>query len=131
LGSAELIEALIRVKDSFNSYPVDRFASAGAIAAMQDSVYFQDTCRKVVATREALMAELANLDFEVLPSGANFIFAKHRVLGGAEITAMLRQKNIIVRHFKAPRRIAPYLRITIGTDAQTVLLLKALREIVS
>ena len=131
LGSAELIEALTRVKDSFNSYPVDRFASAGAIVAMQDSVYFQDTCHKVVATREALMAELASLDFEVLPSGANFIFAKHRTLGGAEITAMLRQKNIIVRHFKAPSRIAPYLRITIGTDAQSVLLLKALREMLS
>lgn len=131
LGSADLVEALTRVKDSFNSYPVDRFASAGAIAAMQDSAYFQDTCHKVVATREALMAELASLDFEVLPSGANFIFAKHQTLGGAEITAMLRQKNIIVRHFKAPSRIAPYLRITIGTDAQSVLLLKALREILS
>ena len=129
LGHPDLIEALIRVKDSFNSYPIDRFASAGAIAAMQDTAYFEETCSKVIATREALVKDLTQLGFEVLPSGANFIFAKHRVKDGAELTALLRQKNIIVRHFKSPSRVAPYLRITIGTDAQSKALIDTLTEL--
>ncbi|PPD47386.1 MAG: histidinol-phosphate transaminase [Methylotenera sp.] len=131
LGSFELIEALIRVKDSFNSYPIDRFASAGAVAAMLDADYFDETCAKVVATREALIKDLVSLGFDVLPSGANFIFAKHQTRDGAELSSALRKHNIIVRHFKSPSRIAPYLRITIGTDAQSELLLKALRAILS
>lgn len=130
LGSLELIEALIRVKDSFNSYPIDRFASAGAIAAMQDTAYFEKTCSQVIATRETLIKDLLALGFEVLPSGANFIFAKHKTRDGAELSAKLREHNIIVRHFKSPSRIAPYLRITIGTDAQSETLLTALSEIV-
>jgi len=131
LGSATLIEALVRVKDSFNSYPIDRFASAGAVAAMQDVEYFEATCQKVIATREALVANMRALDFEVLPSGANFIFAKHKVRDGAELSAKLREHGIIVRHFKSPNRIAPYLRITIGTDEQSVLLLQALKAVLS
>lgn len=129
LGSSELIEALIRVKDSFNSYPIDRFASAGAIAAMRDVDYFEKTCQQVIATRDALVHDLAALGFEVLPSGANFIFAKHKKHGGADLTAKLRERSIIVRHFKSPSRISDYLRITIGTDAQSKLLLNALSEI--
>ncbi|MDI1363015.1 histidinol-phosphate transaminase [Methylotenera sp.] len=129
LGHPDLIEALIRVKDSFNSYPIDRFASAGAIAAMQDTAYFEETCSKVIATREALINDLTQLGFDVLPSGANFIFAKHQVKEGAELTALLRQKNIIVRHFKSPSRIAPYLRITIGTEAQSKALIGTLTEL--
>ncbi|MFA7349781.1 MAG: histidinol-phosphate transaminase [Methylotenera sp.] len=130
LGSPELIEALIRVKDSFNSYPIDRFASAGAIAAMQDAAYFEKTCSQVIATRERLIKNLVSLGFEVLPSGANFIFAKHKAHDGAKLSAKLREHNIIVRHFKSPNRIAPYLRITIGTDTQSEVLLSALSEIV-
>lgn len=129
LGSAELIEALTRVKDSFNSYPIDRFASAGAIAAMQDVGYFEQTCHKVIATREALVKDLTTLGFEVLPSGANFIFAKHKTFGGAELTAKLRERSIIVRHFKSPARISNYLRITIGTDEQSKQLIDALTAI--
>jgi len=129
LGSPELIEALIRVKDSFNSYPIDRFASAGAIAAMQDVSHFEKTCQQVIATREALVRDLTSLGFDVLPSGANFIFAKHKQHGGAELTAKLRERSIIVRHFKSPSRISDYLRITIGTDIQSQQLLNALSEI--
>jgi histidinol-phosphate aminotransferase len=131
LGSQDLIEALTRVKDSFNSYPIDRLASAGAIAAMQDDVYFNKTCDMVIATRTKLIADLEALDFEVLPSGANFIFAKHSTKEGAVITEALRAKNIIVRHFKSPSRVSPFLRITIGTDVQSLLLMKALAEILS
>jgi histidinol-phosphate aminotransferase len=129
IGHPDLIEALVRVKDSFNSYPLDRFAIAGATAAMQDRAYFEDTCRKVIATRERLVAELEELDFDVLPSGANFIFAKHSRRDGAELMAKLRERSIIVRHFKNPQRIAPFLRITIGTEEQCKMLVAALREI--
>jgi histidinol-phosphate aminotransferase len=118
------------VKDSFNSYPIDRFASAGAVAAMQDKEYFEETCSKVIATREALIKNLINLDFEVLPSGANFIFAKHHTKDGVELAKKLREKSIIVRHFKNPSRVANYLRITIGTDTQSKALVEALSDIV-
>lgn len=131
LGAPDLIEALIRVKDSFNSYPVDRFASAGAIAAMQDIDYFEKTRHQVITTREALIQDLTDLDFEILPSGANFIFARHQVWGGAELTAALRERSIIVRHFKTPSRISAYMRITIGTDAQSKILTQALTEILA
>ncbi len=126
LGNADLIEALIRVKDSFNSYPIDRFAEAGAIAAMQDKAYFEETRQKVITTRTSLVKEMQNLGFEVLPSGANFIFAKHQTRSGAELTANLREQGIIVRQFKSPSRIADYLRITIGTDAQSATLINCL-----
>ncbi len=126
LGNKDLIEALIRVKDSFNSYPIDRFAEAGAIAAMQDKAYFEQTRQKVMTSRSALVLALRTLDFEVLPSGANFIFAKHKTRDGIELTEKLREKNIIIRHFKKPARIAPYLRITIGTDTQSKALVDAL-----
>lgn len=131
LGHPALIEALMRVKDSFNSYPIDRFASAGAIAALQDTAYFEQTCQQVIATRESLVKAMVPLGFEVLPSGANFIFAKHRLVDGAELALKLRARGIIVRHFKSPASIAPYLRITIGTDVQSQRLLAALEEIVS
>lgn len=130
LGHPDLIEALTRVKDSFNSYPIDRFAEAGAVAAMQDSAYFKETCAQVVATRTRLIAELEALGFEVLPSGANFIFAKHPAHEGDVLTARLREQNIIVRHFKKPERISPYLRITIGTNAQSERLVNALKSII-
>jgi histidinol-phosphate aminotransferase len=129
LGHPDLIEALTRVKDSFNSYPIDRLAEEGAIAAIEDVDYFETTCQKVIATRETLVKRLQAMGFVVLHSGGNFIFTKPPKGNGAEVAAQLREKNIIVRHFKQPERIAPYLRITIGTDLQTQALLEALDEI--
>ena len=131
LGHAELIEALTRVKDSFNSYPLDRFALAGAVAAMQDRDYFEQTRWQIMESRERLVAELHSLDFDVLPSAANFIFARHAQWEGAELTSRLRERNIIVRHFGSPARIAPYLRITVGTDSDCQLLVAALTEILT
>jgi histidinol-phosphate aminotransferase len=131
LGHPDLIEALIRVKDSFNSYPIDRFAEAGAIASFADEAYFKETTSKVIATRGALIKDLQALGFEVLPSGANFIFAKHKLRDGAELTAKLRENNIVIRHFEKPARIAPYLRITIGTNAQSDQLIAVLKQILN
>lgn len=131
LGDSSLIEALIRVKDSFNSYPIDRFAEAGAVAAIQDEAYFQHTRQQVISDRENVVAELQNLGFEVLPSGANFIFARHQHRAGEQLAAGLREQAVIVRHFKKPARIANFLRITIGNTAQNQALIQALKSVLS
>jgi histidinol-phosphate aminotransferase len=131
IGQAELIEGLVRVKDSFNSYPLDRFAQAGATAAMQDREYFDQTRTRVIETRTNLTRELNALGFEVLPSAANFVFARHPEQDGAELTAKLRERNIVVRHFKRPQRVDQFLRITVGTDAQSAALVDALKEILA
>ena len=128
VGHPDLIEALERVKNSFNSYPLDRLAIVGAVAAIEDEDYFRQCCATVIATREALTADLAGQGFEVLPSAANFIFARHPGRDAAELAKALRERNIIVRHFKLPR-IDQYLRITIGSDADCQALSAALREI--
>jgi len=129
-GHPQLIEALNRVKDSFNSYPLDRFAQAGATAAMEDEEYFAGICKKVAVTRATLVSDLQGLGFDVLPSVANFIFARFPGRDGADLAAKLRERSIIVRHFRNPARVSPYLRITVGTDEQCAGLVEALREIV-
>ncbi len=131
VGHVDLIEALTRVKDSFNSYPLDRFALAGGVAALEDQAYFEEICRRVMVSRECLVRDLEKMDFEVLPSAANFIFARHRVREGGELTARLRERSIIVRHFRQPARIAPFMRITVGTDDECRALVGALREILA
>ncbi len=128
MGHKDLIEGLNRVKNSFNSYPLDRLAQVGAIAAIEDEDYFEHTRQKVISTRIALMADLRSLGFEVLPSQANFVFARHPKKEGAFLAQALRQRNILVRHFAKPL-ISDFLRITIGTDAQSNQLVDALRDI--
>jgi histidinol-phosphate aminotransferase len=129
-GHPELIDALNRVKDSFNSYPLDRLAQAAATAAYEDDAWFRDTCAKVVASRERLAAGLTALGFEVVPSTANLLFARHEAYDAATLVLRLREKEIFVRHFNAPR-IDQHLRISIGTDAECDILLDALRDIFS
>ncbi|UXJ51671.1 histidinol-phosphate transaminase [Pseudomonas citronellolis] len=126
VGHEDLIEALERIKNSFNSYPLDRVAQAGAIAAFEDREYFQRTCQAVIDSREKLVGELSGMGFEVLPSAANFIFARHPRHDAAELAAGLREQGVIVRHFKQAR-IAQFLRISIGTEEQNQALLDALR----
>jgi histidinol-phosphate aminotransferase len=130
VGHADLIEALERVKNSFNSYPLDRLAIAGAVAAFEDRDYFETTCQAVIATRENLVGELKALGFEVLPSAANFIFARHPQHDAEKSALALRQRSIIVRHFRLPR-IEQFLRITVGTGEQCAALVAALKEILS
>ena len=128
IGQAALIEALERVKNSFNSYPLDRLAIAGASAAMDDKAYLEQTRHAVMDSRTRLVADLEELGFDVLPSAANFIFARHTGHDAAQLAAALRERRIIVRHFRLPR-IDQHLRITIGTDAQCQTLVDALRGI--
>ncbi|RXH09417.1 histidinol-phosphate transaminase [Bradyrhizobium guangzhouense] len=129
IGDADLIDALTRVKDSFNSYPLGRPAQAGAIASVEDEDYFQQSRGRVIEGRERLTRGLKSAGFEVLPSLANFVFARHPAHEGATLAAALREQAVIVRHFSAPR-ISDFLRITVGTDEQIDRLLSALSGIV-
>jgi histidinol-phosphate aminotransferase len=130
IGHADLIEALERVKNSFNSYPLDRVALAGAAASFGDEAYFQEQCQAIIATREQLSSQMRDLGFEVLPSAANFIFARHPLHDAAQLAAALRKHSIIVRHFKQDR-IEQFLRISIGTDAECELLVDALHKLLA
>ena len=130
IGHPDLIEALVRVKDSFNSYPLDRLAIVGAVAAIEDEEYFERTRQAVIRTRGQLVSDLSALGFEVLPSAANFVFTTHPTRDAGELAAELRKRAIIVRHFRQPR-IDQFLRITVGTDEQCGALIGALREILA
>jgi histidinol-phosphate aminotransferase len=130
IGHADLIDGLQRVKNSFNSYPLDRCAIAGATAAIEDREWFDRTRQAVISTREKLTLDLAALGFEVLPSAANFVFVRHPRHDAEKSALALRQRGIIVRHFKLPR-IEQFLRITVGTDEQCATLIAALEDILS
>lgn len=130
LGQSSLLEALRRVKDSFNSYPLGRVELAGAAAAFADRDYFEHCCAAVIAERQRVSEGLSALGFAVIPSAANFVFAAvPQGYDAAQVAAALRQRGIIVRHFNRPR-IDNYLRITTGSDEQNSALLAALAEIV-
>lgn len=128
IGSPELIEGLIRVKDSFNSYPLSRPAQAGAVAAIRDTDWLADITARVIASRDRLVPELENLGFQVLPSCANFILVHHTAHRAGDIAAALRERAILVRHLSTPR-IQDWLRISIGTDEACIRLTDALRDI--
>ncbi|MBU3604356.1 histidinol-phosphate transaminase [Polynucleobacter sp. AP-Kaivos-20-H2] len=130
VGHPALIEGLERIKNSFNSYPLGRLAQAGAVAAIEDQAHLEATSAKVMQTRAKLIEQLNALEFATLPSTANFIFTRHPKYAGAKLYQVLRDRGIIVRHFKSPR-IEEFLRITIGTDEQSNELVTALKEILS
>ncbi len=127
-GNASLIEALTRMKNSFNSYPLDKLAQAGATASVLDVEYFTQTCQQVIDLRQALTTELTTLDYDVLPSHANFVFARPKDGDASAVASTLREQGIIVRHFDKPR-INEYLRITVGTAAQNARLIDALKAL--
>jgi len=130
VGSEELIDGLCRIRDSFNSYTLDRLALAGAAAAVTDSSYYDGINRKIIATRSRVSAGLAAMGFRVLPSQANFVFASPPPDGrsGQEFFATLRERGFLVRHFNKPR-IADFLRISIGTDNNMDAFLEACEKI--
>lgn len=129
VGHPDLIAGLERVKNSFNCYPLGQVAQAGAVAAIEDAAHMAQTSQAIIATRAWLTARMVELGFEVLPSRANFIFARHPAHDGAAIAAALRERAILVRHFKLAR-IDQFLRISIGTDAECGALVEALKVIV-
>jgi histidinol-phosphate aminotransferase len=127
-GQKALIEGLKRVKNSFNSYPLGQLAEAGAVAALADQEWFRNTCNSVIRSREKLGGQLQSLGFEVLPSAANFLFARHPLHAAEQLYQALRERGILVRHFRQPR-IENFLRITIGRADQCEALVAALEEL--
>ena len=127
IAQPHLIAALEAVKNSFNSYPIDRFAIAAAVASFEDQAYFEAQNAKVIASREHLVEQLTQLGFKVLPSSANFIFAMLPSQDAGELASQLRERGIIVRYFNKPR-INQYLRITVGTDEQNQRLVDTLKN---
>lgn len=117
LGSAPLIEAMNRVKYSFNPYNVNRMTMAAGIAAVEDEAYFKKCCHTIMENRRWTTAELEKLGFSVLPSKTNFVFAKSDKISGGELYQKLKERGILVRWFPE-ERIFDYLRITIGTKEQ-------------
>ena len=113
MGSQRLIDALRRIRDSFNSYPLDRLAQAAATASMLDVDYTAKTVALVVAARDRAFARLQESGIEVLKSATNFLFVKAGE-DAAPVQKALREEGILVRHFGSPR-LKSWLRVTIGT----------------
>jgi histidinol-phosphate aminotransferase len=128
LGHKDLIEGLCRVRDSINSYTLDRLALAGAQAAIDDDGYFRRTTAQIIRTREETVQKLPALGFTVIPSTANFIFMSHAKRAAEDIFKKLRERGVLVRYFKLPR-IDNWLRVSIGSDAEMAAFMQALEEI--
>ena len=129
LGSPDLMAAVGCVKNSFNSYPLDRLALAAGQAAMEDADYFEWTRRQIMTTRDHTAARLREMGFTVLDSNANFIFITHPGKSGPELQQGLRDRGVLVRRFDKPQRIRDYLRVTIGTDRDMAAFCAACQEI--
>ncbi|MGO4110716.1 histidinol-phosphate transaminase [Paenibacillus sp. YAF4_2] len=129
LGSEELIDGLNRVKNSFNSYTLDRLALAGSVAAIKDEAYFREITAKVIHTRDKVTAELKEIGFKVTDSAANFVFISHPDHAAEQLFQQLREQGVLVRYFKQPR-IDQYLRVTIGTDEEMKSFIDALKGII-
>ncbi|HWU63402.1 MAG TPA: histidinol-phosphate transaminase [Ensifer sp.] len=130
IGQRPLIDALERVKDSFNSYPLDKLAQVAAKAAIEDVDWFETCRQRIIASRTRVVSGLEQRGFRVLPSLANFVFAAHPDFVGAELAAKLRERAVLVRHFAKPR-IDPFLRISIGTEEECDRLIEALDDILA
>lgn len=128
MGQKNLMDALRCVRDSINSYTVDRLAMAGAAAAIEDEENFQNTRKKVMATRERTAGTLKEMGFTLTDSKANFLFVSHPGTSGKALLDGLREKGILVRWWK-DERIKDYLRITVGTDEEMDALCRALKEL--
>ena len=126
-GNAKLIKYLNDVKYSFNSYTMDRTALAAGVAAVKDQEYFEETCNKIIETREWTKKELKALGFSFQDSKSNFIFASHETCPAAELFAALREKHIYVRYFPKGRT-ENFLRITIGTREEMQKFIDFLKE---
>ncbi|ARN72890.1 histidinol-phosphate transaminase [Oceanicoccus sagamiensis] len=128
LGHADLIEALERIKNSFNPYSIDRLAELAATASIEDVDYFNDCCQKIITTREWTVQQLQALGFDILPSMTNFVMAKPNSISAEALFTQLREHKILVRYFQKPR-IEEYLRISIGTDKEMQALVTAIKSI--
>lgn len=130
LGNADLINALNSVKNSFNSYTLDRLALAGAEGALRDGAYLRAIAMKISSTRDCTADRLKRMGFEVSDSAGNFLFISHPEVPAKTLLDGLRERGILVRWWDKPR-ISNYLRITVGTDEEMEALCQALSQLVA
>lgn len=128
IASKEIIDDLNKIKFSTNPYNVNRITLKVGAAAIDSDDYFMNNCRRIAKTREITTNELINLGFEVIPSKANFIFAKSKIMSGSELYTKLKEKGILIRHF-GKERISDYIRITIGSEEEMKAFITAVKEI--
>lgn len=129
MGNENLIQAIDCVKNSFNSYTIDRLALAAGTASVEDEAYFQEICAKVIATRDKTADALRKLGFVVYPSKTNFVLATHPLIAAKTLFSGLRELGVLVRYFDVPR-IDNCLRITIGTDEEMDALLTGMEKLI-
>ena len=128
IGCKELIKDLNTIRFSTNPYNVNALTQAAGVAAVQDNGYYMRNCRRIIKTRAYTKKELEKLGFEVLPSKANFLFAKCEQFSGLELYLLLKEKGILVRHFEK-ERIKEFNRITIGSQKEMEAFINAVKEI--
>ena len=131
MAQPHLINGIIAIKNSFNSYPMSALSQAGATASILDDGYSRQICEAVVATRERVKQALAQRGFIQTPSASNFLFFSHPRLTGLQLYDGLRQRGILVRHFSSPARISGYVRMSMGTDSEMDTVISALDDIIS
>lgn len=129
-GHEDLINGLNSVKNSVNSYTLDKLALVGAVEAIKDDEYFQYTRNRVINTRDRVTTELEKLGFNVIPSKSNFVFISHPSIKAEDIFIKLKEESILVRYFRQPR-IDNFLRVSIGNDEEMDAFIKAVNKIVS
>ena len=128
IGRKEIIDDLVRIKYSTNPYNVNRMTAAAGLGALLDKEYFLDNCKKIIEAREWCISELLSLGFELTPTRANFIFAKSDKISGEELYLGLKERGVLVRHFKS-ERIKEYNRITVGSMDEMKIFVKTVKEI--
>lgn len=128
IASKDLIRDLNTIKYSTNPYNVNRMTMVAGYRALVDNGYYMDNCKKIIENRKYTEKELKRLGFEVLPSSANFLFAKNSDIEGEELYLSLKSRGVLVRHFSKPE-IKDFNRITIGTREQMEIFITKTEEI--
>ena len=129
-GSRKLIDGLERVKNSFNSYPLDRLAQYAGAAAFRDDEYYKEIKQKIIRTRENSIARLEAMGFRTIETSSNFIFTTHEEVKAERLYRELKERKVLVRYFSSGP-VDNYIRITIGTDRQMDTLFSELEKIIS
>ena len=128
IGDPDLIRDLNTIRNSTNPYNVNRMTLAAGVAALEDDAYYRANCKRIEEAREWTAEKLTALGFTVIPSKANFLFAKSPAIGGEALYLALKERGILIRHFNK-ERIADYNRITVGTKEQMETLVAAVETI--
>ena len=128
IGNEKLIADLNTIKYSTNPYNVNRMTEFAGVAALEDNAYYMENAKTIMANRQWTKDQLEELGFTVLDSKANFLFAKSDRIDGEQLYLQLKKRGVLVRHFTKPR-IAPYVRITVGTAEQMQILVDNIKKI--